>query len=289
LILEDNIQRNYCPLCLDDRNKANLLKNTTVKCAGCGLVYNYKLAKKNITNIWEKYTFTEYDKNVTCFNSLFWESIIKMSKFKNKKGIMFDIGCGDGDLLQIAKKNNWQAIGLELTKEIADFASKESSCKVYVGNIEDRIEHENKFDLIIARDVWRHLQDPMEALKNCVEASNNNGKIIIRDLNIFHKKNYQRFLQSREYDLQCYSPETIKILFKKAGIAKIEIYPSPMALSTVPFMNKLPIKFKNLLIVFINKLISLIFLLSNKKWLTIVPEMIVIGTIPKKVVDTKCE
>lgn len=268
-----------CPLCKNPKENSIPLKGTTICCKKCSLVYNCKLPDLTVDKYWENFNFDEgiqeYDIKRENYFNYFWHYICQTTK--KKEGNFLDVGCGAGLLLKIAKLHNWKAEGLELSLPLCQFAQKNSGCRVLEGAIEQIVLPDQTYDLILFSDVFRCLVDPLLALKKCYKSLKNNGIVVIRELNIDHSSSKKRALENISYDLQFLSPKTANLFLKNSGFSKVEFYPSPVSLLTVSFLKNQDIKIINFLMQAFNKFIHLSYQLSFKNWLTIVPEMLIIG------------
>jgi 2-polyprenyl-3-methyl-5-hydroxy-6-metoxy-1,4-benzoquinol methylase len=275
--------RNFCPLCGKKREGNEVIVGgTTIICTNCSLIFNYALPSLNIEEKWNRYTFDpgveEYDLARIQFFEYLWKYICQLTK-KNT-GRFLDFGCGRGILLKTARLNGWQAEGIETSEKISKIAENYSGCKVFSDRIENLNLNSESYDVISMIDVFRQLIDPMNDLKNCVELCKKGGKIIIRDLNISHPASLKHFSASQEWDLQCLSPETAKIFMEKAGIKNVYFLPSPISLLTTPFTKKIlknNSKINNKLMGIINKVIQMTYSFTFHRWLSITPEMLIIG------------
>jgi len=101
--------------------------------------------------------------------------------FHNKK--ILEVGCAEGGLLEIMHKLSIYSVGLELSAERAAVANeKNPHLKVVVGDIMDpnlpAILNE-KFDLIIMREVIEHIPNKNAAFDNLDKLLNANGYLFI--------------------------------------------------------------------------------------------------------------
>jgi len=62
------------------------------------------------------------------------------------KGKLLDIGAGRGEVLRAAKMAGWESIGIELSPNFADYASKHSGTEVLRKPLEDCGFADSSFD-----------------------------------------------------------------------------------------------------------------------------------------------
>jgi len=99
------------------------------------------------------------------------------SDFKNP-GFAFELGCGDGLMLDTLRSLGWKVVGNERTAQAASFAAHKLGLPVFVGGL-DALQPTPLFDLIFLFQVLEHLEDPVTVLKQLVQLMKPNGKIII--------------------------------------------------------------------------------------------------------------
>lgn len=100
------------------------------------------------------------------------------SRMYKAPGMAFEMGCGDGLMLNTLRKQGWQVFGNERTLAAADFACHKLNLPIYVGEI-DALCGVPTADLIILFQVLEHLKDPLTTLRQLNQLIKPNGKLII--------------------------------------------------------------------------------------------------------------
>lgn len=198
-----------CRLCANDRLKlyytqGNNSEYKFYKCHSCKLV-NYDLSTGLDQS---KYSYEyvspedeSHKQNRTQSRSY---NFIK-NNIKNK-GRLLDIGCGNGKILLLAKKDGWEVEGLELSKLYAERINAKYGISVKAANfLEYSFSEEDKYDLVILRHVLEHLPDSILAMKKINQLLNVGGSALLefpnidslelklkRLLQLFIKKNYKQ-------------------------------------------------------------------------------------------------
>lgn len=93
---------------------------------------------------------------------------ITFKKFRNRKhikrleiytgrGLFLDFGCGEGELLKIAKERGWNVIGIEYSVEIKDELEKFGINVVHTNNISGAGLKEHSVDCISSTHIIEHI------------------------------------------------------------------------------------------------------------------------------------
>jgi SAM-dependent methyltransferase len=93
-------------------------------------------------------------------------------------GVAFELGCGDGLMLDTLRGMGWRVIGNERTLQSAFFARHKLELPVFVGGL-DSLKPKPIFDLILLFQVLEHLEDPARIILQLSQLMKKNGKIII--------------------------------------------------------------------------------------------------------------
>lgn len=136
---------------------------------------------------------------------------------------VLDVGCSTGHFLASLKGMVGLRVGVELSRDEADFANKNLGFKVYTKPIEELELQEGPFDLITALQVLEHVDDPLAFLRNLKKHLKPNGFLYLELPNIndpllwyYESTGYADFY-FREPHLSYFSARTLKRLLERAG------------------------------------------------------------------------
>lgn len=90
-----------------------------------------------------------------------------MSQFEQKlgrRGKFLDVGCGVGELLWSAKESNWEAEGVDPSKEFIEIGRERLGVEGRVMMLEEANFPDNYFDAIAMSSLIEHLYEPFETL-----------------------------------------------------------------------------------------------------------------------------
>ena len=122
-----------CFLCENETKFIEYLEkegNKYIQCKNCSLIF---IAENGTINLRKTYDdkdfFSSYIRNYKIFIGTFNKILRFIEKFKSP-GKILDIGCAIGFLLYLAKKRNWDAYGIEVSKFASQFAKNKLKLKV---------------------------------------------------------------------------------------------------------------------------------------------------------------
>ena len=151
-----------------------------------------------------------------------------INSFQSEGRGLLDIGCGTGDFLETAKKNNWNVVGIEPNEQARSVANFKTNNSVFdIQHLETL--NKNSFDVITLWHVLEHLpnlEDHIETFKKLLKPD---GTLVIAVPN--YKSYDAQFYKSfwAAYDvprhLWHFSKDSIRKIFNISGFELIEIKP----------------------------------------------------------------
>jgi SAM-dependent methyltransferase len=96
----------------------------------------------------------------------------------HQAGSVFEMGCGNGMMLDTLRRGGWQAIGSERTEAAARIARDQFGLTVVIGGIE-AVDPVLSFDLILLNQVLEHLDHPDAAIDQLSGRLKPGGHLII--------------------------------------------------------------------------------------------------------------
>ncbi len=151
-----------------------------------------------------------------------------INSFKIEKKTLLDIGCGTGDFLEVAQKDNWQITGIEPNESARKIANLKTNNSVF------EIEHlatleANSFDVITLWHVLEHLPNIEMHIKLFKHLLKPNGTLVIAVPNFksYDASHYKNFWAAYDVPrhLWHFSQTSIERLFKKEKIDLKETLP----------------------------------------------------------------
>jgi len=134
-----------------------------------------------------KYVYSTPDPfdNTSRTNRAQTQSFEFLARYAPRKGRLFDIGCGNGRILHLARQEGWDPTGLELNEEFAEAVSTLVGVPVKIGNfLEYEVAEQEKYDVAILRHVLEHLPDSILALTKIRSFLSDDGFALLEFPNI---------------------------------------------------------------------------------------------------------
>ena len=220
-----------CPLCnKDNKNEFVVIINhkskKAIRCDFCELVYlkDYKKDRKEIYNddysIWNE-SNKDIEKSVAESKKILFENILhKVLKFqkdtKDKK--ILDIGTGQGYLLDVASKYEFDCYGVEISEYASKEANKKFPNKIFNGDLKQAKYKDNFFDVITLTDVLEHINNPLDFFKEVCRITKPDGIILITTPShdsITQKILRKNWFQYKEEHVTYWNEKSINLFFDK--------------------------------------------------------------------------
>lgn len=106
----------------------------------------------------------------------------KVLSYVIKPGVLLEIGCAPGIVLNRTRRNGHSVYGIEPDEKLIPEILKVAQCqpeRIIHGYFPDVKLPVNKFDHIIAMDVVEHIEDYRTFIKTCYDLLNHDGKFIM--------------------------------------------------------------------------------------------------------------
>lgn len=100
-------------------------------------------------------------------------------------GRLLEIGCGNGRLLHLARRDGWDVSGLELSPFLAESVTARLGIEVVVADYMEYSPGKGEvFDLVLLRHVLEHLMDPKRAMMGIAALLKEGGYALLEFPNI---------------------------------------------------------------------------------------------------------
>ena len=161
--------------------------------------------------------------------------------YSNTSKKILDVGCGTGDFLQTALRNQWQVFGIEPNNTARAIANKKTNNSVYDTTQLLKFEH-NSFDVITLWHVLEHLPNLDNQIDLFRKLLKPNGTLIIAVPNYksFDAKHYKSFWAAYDVPrhLWHFSKDSISKLISKQNMEIVKIKPMWFDAFYVSFLSE---------------------------------------------------
>jgi 2-polyprenyl-3-methyl-5-hydroxy-6-metoxy-1,4-benzoquinol methylase len=156
------------------------------------------------------------------------EIALNLKQLSNANRVV-DIGCGDGEFLNIFKDLGCEVFGTEYDPRIEEICKNRGITMLSGGVMPSLTGSENaeKFDLVIFTEVIEHINNPLDVLENISTLLKNDGFIYITTPNF---ASLERKLLGAEWGMivypehiSYYSPKTLDLALRKCGYERVSL------------------------------------------------------------------
>lgn len=192
------VNEHQCDLChsseytvVHDLRGSRYINGPVVRCNFCGLVYRLvSLSREELSAYYEREEYGdqtylkehqgEYKKNIPRSEiGVYARVLTLLERHKPTKGKLLDGGCARGILLDMARKQGWDVLGIEVSPFLAESARNNFGLDVLTSTIEEAVLPENTFDAAILWDVIEHPLSPAAMIRKMNSLIKPGGTLVI--------------------------------------------------------------------------------------------------------------
>jgi len=160
-----------------------------VQCVDCGLLYLQQRPKASEIEMFYPTEYLPYKLDIEDerWRLMRWVRRRNIRKYRQVvekfsarvPGRVLDIGCSTGIFLAEMKEAGWDAYGVELNPNAAEYARSHFGLDVSIGTLEEADLDKDTFTAVTFWDVLEHTRDPQETLCRVHTLLNNKGILIM--------------------------------------------------------------------------------------------------------------
>lgn len=190
---------------------------TVVECVNCGLGFvNPRPTYAEMSRYYPPSYYEYFDNNPDYHLHRYTAEaeLIQKEAIHNKKKLLLDIGCANGDFPRYMKNLGWEVEGVEISsnsKSISDF-------KIYNQEFTQVPSSGQNYDVITAWEVLEHTHDPMAYFKKASTLLKSGGLFIFSVTNFNSISSKYLFMEDVPRHLYFFTNETIKQYLAHAGL-----------------------------------------------------------------------
>ena len=232
IFLNKYVEKRNCPVC-NSKNELQIFYKEGgryVKCKECDMVYLNPVFKDSALTDYYKNNHTVQSEIVDTDEDEFYVNIYNkgldsiLNILPNTSSLL-DIGCSSASFLDLAKNRSFKTYGIELNKSEFEVANKKGH-RVY-NDLLKNINFDTKFNVVALWDVFEHIKDGENCLKEIKDVLSKNGLIFLQipssdSLAAKIMKEECSMFDGLEH-VNLYGKKTIKKLAKKCGLEILNI------------------------------------------------------------------
>ncbi len=195
-----------------------------VRCSTCGLLRSDPILEVNLTQLYEESTF-DYSTEVNGLKKTYLGLVKKAIDNDLSPRSIFEVGGGNGFFLEAAKDFGFKKVaGIEPSHAAINAAREDVKPHLIASMMSNSVLPKNTFQVGAMFHTLDHLQDPIQTLKDCLEALEPGGTFVVA---VHNERSWSaRLLGERSpiIDVEhtyLYSLSTGIQIFEKAGFTNV--------------------------------------------------------------------
>jgi SAM-dependent methyltransferase/folate-dependent phosphoribosylglycinamide formyltransferase PurN len=158
-------------------------------------------------------------------------------------GALLDIGCAAGTFFEFFPRDCWRLYGVDTSRTGVEIAREGYGAEVACGTIRDARYPAKSFDVVSVLDTLYYAPNPLEELNEIARVLKDDGLLVVEipghNYRAMREKGpvcwlldgvWRRNLADHSH-LYFFSPDTLRLLLRKAGFRVIRMCPEPASLS----------------------------------------------------------
>jgi len=163
-----------------------------------------------------------------------FSSLLKEMRGRTKIGRLVDVGCSFGAFLEAAQKDGWEAIGVELSENVARYGIEEKHLDVINAPLEQANLKDSSFDAVTMWHTLEHVPHPMSTLHECARILKPGALVAVEVPNttfqlakskVFSLLGKPEMGLEKGSHLNHFTAQSLRQALKMAGFQGIEIIP----------------------------------------------------------------
>ncbi|HEX4264455.1 MAG TPA: methyltransferase domain-containing protein [Verrucomicrobiae bacterium] len=150
-------------------------------------------------------------------------------------GRLLEVGCGDGDFLEVAEKAGWNVTGIEYSASASERARQRlKKGQVHCGELRQASLPAEQFDLCVLSDVLEHVRAPLEFLREIHRVLKPGGTLFVATPSTDSwsaRLLRQKWMEFKAEHLTYFDRQTLQTALFKSGFREVIVQPGWKVLS----------------------------------------------------------
>ena len=230
-VYESNFQDgDLTPEVFSARRSPDRLHYRTVRCRTCGLLRSDPVLNAAATDSLYRESGFTYGGETANLQYTYGTYLRGLERHGTRKGALLEIGCGNGFFLEEALRQGYSpAAGVEPSHEAVAGASEHIRPFLTTGFFRPGLYAPEQLDVVCLFQVLDHLREPNTVLRECGRLLKPGGLMLTIQHNAAALSARLLGKRSPIIDIEhsyLYTPQTLKRLFEKCGLAVVHSGPS---------------------------------------------------------------
>lgn len=139
-------------------------------------------------------------------------------RYKLPSAHLLELGSAHGGFVALLRWAGYDAMGLEMSPWIVDFARRTFDVPMSLGPVEDQPIEPGTLDMIVLMDVLEHLPDPGKTMRHCLRLLKPNGIFVIQTPCLPEGKTYEDLKSQEDPFLEMLIEREHLYLFSRSSI-----------------------------------------------------------------------
>jgi 2-polyprenyl-3-methyl-5-hydroxy-6-metoxy-1,4-benzoquinol methylase len=151
--------------------------------------------------------------------NLYW--LRTLLQFRLPPGKVMELGCSHGSFVALMQHAGFNAMGVEMSPWVVEFAQKTFGVPILLGPIEDLDVPSGSLDVIVLMDVLEHLPNPVRTMESCLQLLKPEGILLVQTPEFQEKARYEDLVEEKASFLEMLIPEEHIYLFSKNSASRL--------------------------------------------------------------------
>jgi SAM-dependent methyltransferase len=201
-----------------------------VRCRSCGLIRSDPVASPEALHALYAESTLDYSGEIGDLTATYGRYLAGLSELGIPRGALLEIGCGNGFVLQAARDLGFGPVkGVEPSAQAIAVADAGIKGQIVNDVMRPGLFLDGEFQVVAMFQVFDHLSDPLEVLRECYRVLQPGGALVLYNHNV--RAISARLLGERSpiIDVEhtyLYDPRTTRQLLEKAGFRVASVRPA---------------------------------------------------------------